>query len=62
MIRKPAHSQSPATKKIKATFSLRLAPDVRAALNKMAEAEDRSAGYIALRFIVEGLKAGGYLK
>jgi predicted transcriptional regulator len=57
MIRK-----SPATKKVKATFSLRLAPNVRAALDKAAEAEDRSAGYIALRFIVEGLKAGGHLK
>ncbi len=52
----------PKTKKVKANFTIRIAPEVRAALDKAGEAEDRSAGYVALRFIVEGLKAGGYLK
>jgi hypothetical protein len=62
LIRKPANAQSPATKKAKATFSIRLPPDVRAALNKSAETEDRSAGTQALRYIVDGLKKAGYLK
>jgi hypothetical protein len=39
-----------------------IAPEVREALDKAGKAEDRAAGYVALRFIVEGLKAGGYLK
>jgi predicted HicB family RNase H-like nuclease len=61
-MRKPPQAQSPAQKKLKTNFSVRIAPDVRAALNKAAECEDRSAGNVALRYIVEGLKAGGYLK
>jgi predicted transcriptional regulator len=59
-MKKPAPSAP--KKNVKANFSIRLAPDVRAALDKMAEAEDRSAGNVALRFMVEGLKAKGYLK
>ena len=62
MIRKAPHAQSPAAKKIKATFSIRIPPDVRAALNEAAKCEDRSAGNLVLRAITEWLKAGGYLK
>ena len=43
-------------------FSIRLMPDVRAALDKAGQAEDRPAAYIALRSIVEDLKAKGFLK
>jgi hypothetical protein len=43
-------------------FSIRLMPDVREALDKAGKAEDRPAAYVALRFIVEGLKTGGFLK
>jgi hypothetical protein len=43
-------------------FSIRLEPAVRAALSKAGDAEQRPAAFIALRFIVDGLKAGGYLK
>jgi len=43
-------------------FSIRLMPDVRAALTKAGEAEDRPAAYIALRYILDGLKTGGFLK
>jgi hypothetical protein len=37
-------------------------PDVRAALTKAGEAEDRPAAYVALRYILDGLKTGGFLK
>jgi hypothetical protein len=43
-------------------FSIRLVPTVREALDKAGRAEDRPAAYVALRYIVEGLKAGGFLK
>jgi predicted transcriptional regulator len=46
----------------KDNFTIRIPEDVRAALDKMAAAEDRSAGYVALRFILEGLKSEGFLK
>jgi predicted transcriptional regulator len=59
-MKKPAASAP--KKNVKANFSIRLPPDVRAALDKLAEAEDRSAGNVALRFIAEGLKEKGFLK
>jgi predicted transcriptional regulator len=59
-MKKPKAATKPAPPR--KPFSVRLAPDVRAALDKMGKAEDRPAAYIAQRFIVEGLKAGGLLK
>jgi len=59
-MKKPAPTAK--TKNVKANFTIRIAPEVREALDKAGKAEDRAAGYVALRFIVEGLKAGGYLK
>ena len=44
------------------TFTVRLAPAVKTALEKAAKAEDRAAAYMAQRFIVEGLNAVGFLK
>ena len=49
-MRKPPQAQSPRLKKLKTNFSIRIGPDVRTALNKAAEAEDRSAGMQALRY------------
>jgi len=43
-------------------FSIRLSSEVRAALSKAGEAEDRPAAYVALRYITEGLRSAGFLK
>jgi hypothetical protein len=46
----------------KPLFSLGLDPAERKALDKAAEAEDRSAAYVARRAITEWLKEKGFLK
>jgi hypothetical protein len=52
--------------KFKLTHHLKIeprdTPAAKVALAKAAKAEDRSAAYIAQRFIMEGLKTGGFLK
>ena len=51
----------PASKGPKAKpFSIRLEPAARVALSKAGDAEQRPAASIAVRFIVEGLKASGF--
>ncbi len=44
-----------------ATFTIRMAPDVKAALEAAARAEDRSASAQAERIIREWLVRGGHL-
>lgn len=50
------------TPRAKPLFSLGLDPAERKALDKAAEAEDRSAAYVARRAITEWLKEKGFLK
>jgi hypothetical protein len=55
--KKPMTKPSP-----RASFSIRLGEDERAALAEAAAAEERQAASLARLFIREGLKAKGYLK
>ena len=48
--------------RIKPAFSIRMDQTLRAALDKAAKAEDRSAAYIAVRVLSEWLKEKGFLK
>ena len=62
-MKKPVGRGRPASQGPKAKpFSVRLELEVRAALSKAGDAEQRPAAFIALRYIVEGLKAGGWIK
>ena len=49
---KPTAKPAPKAK----PFSIRLMPDVRAALDKAGQVEDRPAAYIALAAVVEDLR------
>jgi predicted transcriptional regulator len=57
---KPKSKSKPEPKTV--PFSIRLIPAVREALEKVGKAEDRPASYIALRAIVDYLRAYGALK
>ena len=43
------------------SFTLRIKPEIRAALEKQAKKEDRSLSYIINRYLLKGLKESGYL-
>lgn len=42
--------------------TIRLLPEVRAAIEAAAEAEDRSVAYVIERQMIEWLRKGGWLK
>ena len=42
--------------------TIRLLPEVKAALESAAKAEDRSVAYLVEKFTIEGLRKGGWLK
>jgi predicted transcriptional regulator len=46
----------------KPVFGVRISADERKALDKAATAEDRPAGYVARRAILDWLKEKGFLK
>lgn len=57
-MKKPAKKPAPVAKQ----FSIRLEPEIRAALTKAGKAEDRPAAYVALRYLKNGLKESGFIE
>jgi predicted HicB family RNase H-like nuclease len=50
------------TKPVKGNFTIRIAPDVRAALDKAGETQGRPSANLAQWVIAEWLKSNGFLK